>query len=130
MNQFVGTGNLGLDPIAKEIIVSGEPRKVCDLRVYFDQYAPDGQGGVKQVGGFWQNVSIWRPSLIENCMAHLRKGARVLVIAQMRGDQWEDKNTGEVKNGTYLVADEVGLTLGRIESVSFRPKRAAEELVA
>ncbi|MBL8474202.1 MAG: single-stranded DNA-binding protein [Rhodocyclaceae bacterium] len=126
MNQFIGTGNLGAEPLAKDIIIGGEPRRVCELRVFFDQYAPDGNGGVKQVGGFWQNVEIWREALIDHCMAHLRKGARVVVVAQMRGDQWEHKGTGEPRYGTHLVADEVGITLGRIESVRFRPKREVD----
>ncbi len=125
-NQFSGTGNLADTPTLKSVTVNGEDRKVAEMRVFFDEYKPDGQGNFEQVGGFWLDVSIWgrrAEQVAELC----RRGARIYAIGSMKEDRWPDKDTGEERSKHYLVADDIFLSLSRIESVKFRPKRAAEE---
>ena len=58
-NTYQGTGNLGDSPAIKTVQVNGEDRKVAELRVFFDNYRSDGQGGVEQSGGHWMDVSLW-----------------------------------------------------------------------
>jgi len=41
-NEFRGTGNLGDNPTLKTVLVKGEDRKVAEIRVFFDEYKPDG----------------------------------------------------------------------------------------
>jgi len=125
-NRFTGMGNLGDNPTLKQVIVEGEPRKVCEMRVYFDEYRPDGGGGFEQAGGFWLAVNVWRASLAENCSQHLRKGARVSVTGRLDMQTWTDKE-GEERNELRLIAEDVTLALGRIESVRMRPKRGADD---
>jgi single-strand DNA-binding protein len=96
------------------------------MRVYFDEYRPDGEGGFEQAGGFWLAVNVWRASLAENCSQHLRKGARVSVTGRLDMQTWTDKE-GEERNELRLIAEDVTLALGRIESVRMRPKRGADD---
>ena len=122
-NRFTGTGNLGDNPTLKQVIVDGKPRKVCEMRVFFDEYRSDGSGGFEQSGGFWLNVDTWRESLAENCARHLRKGARVALAGRLDMQSWTDKETGELRNELRLIAEDITLALGRIEAVQFRPKQ-------
>lgn len=125
-NHFGGTGNLADAPSLKTVKVNGEDRKVAEMRVFFDKYKPDGQGGFEQVGGFWLDVSVWGRRA-EQVADLCRKGARVSVSGSLEEDRWMDKETGEERSKIHLVADEVSLSLSRIESVQFRAKRTTEE---
>lgn len=120
-NEFRGTGNLGENPAIKTVMVKGEERKVAEMRVFFDEYRPDGQGGFEQSGGFWMNASVWDKRGEDVCQ-HLRKGARVHVAGRLSEQEWIDKESGEVRKAMQLNADEIYLSLARLEEVRFKPK--------
>lgn len=125
-NEFRGTGNLGDNPILKTVMVKGEERKVAEIRLFLDEYKPDGQGGFEQSGGFWMNASVW-DRRGEDVATHLRKGARVHVAGRLVEQEWTDKESGEVRKSMQLNADEVYLSLARLEQVKFKPKAAETE---
>lgn len=125
-NNYQGTGNLGDNPILKTVQVKGEDRKVAELRVFFDNYRADGQGGLEQTGGHWLDVSIWDYKA-EQAARLLRRGARVYVIGRLELDTWADRETGEPKEKLRLVADDVLLSLARVKNVEFEARRADEE---
>jgi len=125
-NEFRGTGNLGDNPILKTVMVKGEERKVAEIRLFLDEYKPDGQGGFEQSGGFCMNASVW-DRRGEDAAAHLRKGARVHVAGRLVEQEWTDKESGEVRKSMQLNADEVYLSLARLEQVKFKPKAAETE---
>jgi single-strand DNA-binding protein len=125
-NMYQGTGNLGDSPAIKTVQVNGEDRKVAELRVFFDNYRPDGQGGVEQTGGHWMDVSLWDYKA-EQAARLLRKGARVHVIGRLELDTWNDKETGEAREKMRLLADDVLLSLTRVKSVEFEARRSEEE---
>jgi single-strand DNA-binding protein len=120
-NEFRGTGNLGDNPSLKTVQVKSEDRKVAEMRVFFDEYKPDGKGGFEQSGGFWMNASVW-DKLGEDVAEHLRKGARVHVAGRLTEQEWTDKESGEVRKTMQLNADEVYLSLRRLEEVRFKAK--------
>ena len=125
-NTFQGTGNLGDSPVLKTIQVNGEDRKVAELRVFFDNYRPDGQGGLEQTGGYWLDVSVWDYKG-EQAARLLRKGARVHVIGRLGLDSWTDRETGEPREKLRLVADDVLMSLTRVKGVEFEARRGEEE---
>jgi len=125
-NNYQGTGNLGESPALKTVQVNGEDRKVAELRVFFDNYRADGQGGLEQTGGHWLDVSLWDYKA-EQAARILRKGARVHVIGRLELDTWADRETGEPKEKLRLVADDVLLSLARVKNVEFEARRADEE---
>lgn len=124
-NEFRGTGNLGDNPTLKTVTVKGEDRKVAELRVFFDDYRPDGNGGFEQVGGFWLNVSVW-DKRAEDAAQHLRKGARVRIEGRLVEQEWADKESGEVKKAMQLNADDVFISLARVEEIRFKQKSNTE----
>jgi single-strand DNA-binding protein len=125
-NNYQGTGNLGESPTLKTVQINGEDRKVAELRVFFDNYRADGQGGLEQTGGHWLDVSLWDYKA-EQAARLLRKGARVLVMGRLELDSWTDRETGEPREKLRVVADDVLLSLTRVKGVEFEPRRGEEE---
>ncbi|NJM44468.1 MAG: single-stranded DNA-binding protein [Brachymonas sp.] len=124
-NVFSGTGNVGMPPSLKTITSNGEPRKVLELRVFFDAYKGDGQGGYVQddTTSFWKDVTLWGERA-ERAASHLVKGARIHVIGTVKGEKWKDAKTGEDRYSYSIVADDVFLSFARVESVSFRQPKS------
>ena len=128
-NEFCGTGNIAVAPILKTVSVAGKPRKVAELRVFFDDYKSDGQGNFEQRGGFWLDVSVWGDTLAESVAQHLCKGARVHVTGRLSENTWTTRDSDEERRAMHVNADNVFLSLGRIEEVRFRPKRDSAESI-
>ncbi|MEW5788344.1 MAG: single-stranded DNA-binding protein [Pseudomonadota bacterium] len=125
-NNYQGTGNLGESPALKTVQVNGEDCKVAELRVFFDNYRADSQGGLEQTGGHWLDVSLWDYKA-EQAARLLRKGARVHVMGRLELDSWTDRETGEPREKLRVVADDVLLSLTRVKGVEFEPRRGEEE---
>ncbi len=119
--RFIGKGNLGDAPTLKQVEVKGEKRPVAELRVYFDRLVPEGDDDFVDKGGFWLNVSYWG-SRGETAARLLCKGARVRVEGVLVEHQWEDGETGEARSRLELIADDITLDLGRVESFILRQK--------
>jgi len=124
-NEFRGTGNIAVAPTLKTVSVAGEGRKVAELRVFFDDYKATATGGIEQSGGFWLDVSVWGDTLAESVSQHLKKGARVHVTGRLSESRWNAQDGGEERRAMQLNADNVFLSLARIEDVRFRAKRDA-----
>jgi len=54
----------------------------------------------------WQRVQVWGPEA-EKAAEEVRKGSLVTVSGRVKADEWQDKNTGETRKSTTLVADVV-----------------------
>ena len=54
----------------------------------------------------WQRVQVWGPEA-EKAGEEVRKGALVTVSGRVKADEWQDKQTGETRKSTTLVADVV-----------------------
>ncbi len=129
-NEFRGTGNIAVAPTLKTVSVAGEARKVAELRVFFDDYRPTAKGGIERRGGFWLDVSVWGDTLAESVAQHLQKGARVHVTGRLTESKWNAQDSGEERRSMQVNADNVFLSLGRIEDVRFRAKRDAADATA
>ena len=120
-NTFIGTGNLGSDPVLTSP-VGEDKRQVADLRVYFDKPVKNQETGeYDDKGGFWLDVSAW-DRLADDVMRVLKKGARVRVEGSLKHNVWTDEKTGEEKSKFVLYADGIFLTLTHIESAQRRQK--------
>jgi single-strand DNA-binding protein len=123
-NVFLGTGNIGMPPSLKTVSSNGQQRKVLELRVFFDAYKSDGNGGLVQddAKSFWKDVSLWGDRA-ERAASHLVKGARIHVMGSVQGEKWKDKDTGEDRYNDSVVAEDVFLSFARVASVTFRPPK-------
>lgn len=54
----------------------------------------------------WQRVQVWGPEG-EKAAEEVRKGSLVTVSGRLKADEWQDKQTGETRKSTTLVADVV-----------------------
>lgn len=121
-NTFTARGNLAAAPELKTVIVNGEDRQVAEMRMYCDRPVPDGDGGFKDKGGFWLNVSRWGAAG-EHAARVLDKGYRIKVQGTLVNNEWS--KDGEDRSRLELVADDITLDLSRIESVTPRPRSQA-----
>ena len=53
-----------------------------------------------------QRVQVWGPEA-EKAAEEVRKGSLVTVSGRVKADEWQDKQTGETRKATTLVADVV-----------------------
>jgi single-strand DNA-binding protein len=121
-NRFEGKGNVGSAPTLKTVAVRGEDRQVAEIRVFFDEYSRGEDGEFEQTGGIWLAVSVWGRRA-EQVARLLRKGARVMVQGELRTFEYTPDGTDVKVPGFQVVADDVLLTLARVESVVFAAKR-------
>jgi len=124
-NTFSGRGNLGQDPVLKQVSVNDELRPVVELRVYIDRPVPVAEGHFQDRGGFWLDANLWGPRA-EHVARCLAKGARVRVEGTLWQDAWEDKDSGEPRRRLRLTAEQVDLDLARVEAVTWRARMTDE----
>jgi single-strand DNA-binding protein len=129
-NEFRGTGNVGDTPALKTVKVEDEERKVTELRVFFDEYRPDGNGGFEQSGGFWLSVNVWGERRAAEVAQHVKKGARVHVVGRLTESKWTAKDSGEERRALQVNADDLFLSLARVADVGFKPRREQPEKAA
>lgn len=122
-NEFRGTGNVAETPWLKTVMVEGEERKVTDMRVFFDEYRPDGRGGFEQSGGFWLDVNVWGDRRAADVAQHIKKGARIHVVGHLVESAWTTTDTGAERRALHLDADELFLSLVRVAEITYRPRR-------
>ena len=121
-NTFSGKGNLADSPTLKNVMVKGELQTVAEMRVFFDEFSHNEQGEIVQDGGFSMSVSIWRKKG-EDAARLLRKGARVKVDGTLKKFMYKDKETGKELPDFQILADDINLSLTRVDKVEFRAKR-------
>jgi single-stranded DNA-binding protein len=54
----------------------------------------------------------------------------VRVEGRLKEQEWEDKETGEIKKRMQLDADEVFVSLSRVESITYKAKSEKQEHAA
>jgi len=122
--KFIGTGNLGKDPTFKPSVGEDE-RQVAELWIYFDRTVQDKESKqFEDKGGFWLDVSAW-DRLAVDVERVLKKGMRVKVEGSLKHNTWKDESSGEEKSKLVLNADEITLSLVRVQAVQVRSKKEA-----
>lgn len=117
-------GNLGGDPVFGK---TKEGKPWVNFSVYQSHWVKNSDavpGGPDQYidqGGFWLQVS-WFNNKAEAAAQLLKKGTAVVISGDLHVDTWTDKNTGEVKAGYKVTANEVTLDLRGITGVSYRQR--------
>ncbi len=102
VNKVILVGNLGAKPELK-VLPSGQP--VCEMRVATNEVFTDKQGQ-RQERTEWHRISAWG-KMGENCAQYLDKGRQVYVEGRLQTRSWDDKNTGEKRYATDIVATNV-----------------------
>jgi single-strand DNA-binding protein len=99
VNKVILVGRLGKDPEIRSI-PSGT--SVAKFTLATDDKFTDRQGE-KQERTEWHNIVAWG-KLAEICGQYLRKGKLVYIEGSLRTDSWEDKESGQKKYRTEIIA--------------------------
>jgi single-strand DNA-binding protein len=102
INKVILVGRLGKDP---EIRSTPGGQTVAKFTVATDERYTD-KSGEKQERTEWHNIVAWA-RLAEICGQYLRKGSLVYIEGSIRTDSWEDKESGQKKYRTEIIAREM-----------------------
>ena len=100
INKVILVGRLGKDP---EIRSTPSGTSVAKFSLATDDRYTD-KNGEKQERTEWHNITAWG-KLAEICGQYLKKGKLVYIEGKIRTDSWDDKETGQKRYRTEIVAD-------------------------
>ncbi len=100
INKVILVGRLGKDP---EIRSTPGGNTVAKFTVATDEKFTDREGN-KQERTEWHNIAAWG-KLGEICGQYLRKGKLVYLEGSIRTESWDDKESGQKKYRTEIVAN-------------------------
>jgi single-strand DNA-binding protein len=113
VNKVILIGNLGKDPEIK-YTPSGTP--VAKFSLATNERYKD-KGGEWQDRTEWHNIVAWQ-RLAEIVGEYVKKGSKLYIEGRLQTSSWEDKQSGEKKYRTEIVANDLVLLSGRGEGDS------------
>jgi single-strand DNA-binding protein len=113
VNKVILIGNLGKDPEIK-YTPSGTP--VAKFSLATNERYKD-KGGEWQDRTEWHNIVAWQ-RLAEIVGEYVKKGSKLYIEGRLQTSSWEDKQSGEKKYRTEIVANDLVLLSGRSEGDS------------
>lgn len=128
LNKAILIGNLTRDPELRSL-PSGI--KVCTFSLATNRVWKD-KNGARQESTDYHNVVVFGRQA-ETIAQYMKKGSSILVEGRMQTRSWDDKNSGEKKYRTEIVADRTqfgpkgGSGGGAPASSSGSPKASPEE---
>jgi len=102
INKVILVGRLGKDP---EIRSTPGGQTVAKFSLATDEKFTD-KSGEKQERTEWHNIVAWA-RLAEICGQYLRKGSLVYIEGSIRTDSWDDKESGQKRYRTEIIAREM-----------------------
>jgi single-strand DNA-binding protein len=103
VNKVILIGNLGADPEVRYMPSGGA---VANLRIATSESWKDQQSGQTQERTEWHSVVMYR-RLAEIAGEYLKKGAKVYIEGSLRTRKWQDKNSGQDRYTTEIIANEM-----------------------
>jgi len=113
VNKVILVGNLGKDPEIK-YTPSGTP--VAKFSLATNERYKD-KAGEWQDRTEWHNIVAWQ-RLAEIVGEYVKKGSKLYIEGRLQTSSWEDKQSGEKKYRTEIVAQDLVLLGGRGEGDS------------
>ncbi|HKE31361.1 MAG TPA: single-stranded DNA-binding protein [Candidatus Angelobacter sp.] len=120
VNKVILIGNLGKDPEIK-YTPSGVP--VAKFSLATNERYKD-KSGEWQDRTEWHNIVAWQ-RLAEIVGEYVKKGSKIYIEGRLQTSSWEDKQSGEKKYRTEIVANDLVLLSGRSESEGEPRSRSA-----
>ena len=100
LNKVILIGNLTRDPELKSL-PSGV--KVCSFSLATNRVWKD-KNGVRQESADYHNVVVFGRQA-ETVAQYMKKGSSILVEGRIQTRSWDDKNSGEKKYRTEVIAE-------------------------
>jgi single-strand DNA-binding protein len=108
VNKVILVGNLGKDP---EVKFTPQGTAVAKITVATSSSYKDKQSGEWKETTEWHNVVLWQRQA-EIAGEYLKKGNKVYIEGRLQTRSWDDKQTGQKKYMTEVVASELVLMGG------------------
>jgi len=108
VNKVILVGNLGKDPEVK-YTPSGVP--VAKFSLATNERYKD-KSGEWQDRTEWHNIVAWQ-RLAEIVGEYVKKGSKIYIEGRLQTSSWEDKQSGEKKYRTEIIANDLVLLGGR-----------------
>lgn len=99
VNKVILIGRLGRDP---EVKSTPSGQTVTKFSLATDEKYTD-KSGERQERTEWHNIVAWA-RLGEICGQYLKKGKLVYIEGSIRTDSWDDKESGQKKYRTEIIA--------------------------
>ena len=103
MNKVILMGNLGKAP---EIRTLESGVVMCRFPIATSETYKNRKSGEKTSHTEWHNIVLWR-GLAEVAEKHLNKGDKILIEGRIRSRSWEDKESGQMRFITEILADQM-----------------------
>jgi len=111
VNKVILIGNLGKDPEVK-FTPSGVP--VAKFSLATNENYKDKASGEWKERTEWHNIVAWQ-RLAEIVGEYVKKGSKLYIEGRIQTSSWEDKQSGEKKYRTEIIANDLVLLSGRGE---------------
>lgn len=108
LNRVQLIGNLGKDP---EIKYTPQGTPVAKITLATNERFKD-KAGEWQDRTEWHNIVAWQ-RLAEIVGEYVKKGSKIYIEGRLQTSSWEDKQSGEKKYRTEIVANDLVLLGGR-----------------
>lgn len=109
VNKVILIGNLGRDP---EIRYTPNGLAIANLTIATSEVWKDKQSGENQERTEWHRIVMYQ-RLAEIAGEYLKKGAKIFVEGRLQTRKWQDKNTGQDRYSTEVIADSLQMLDGR-----------------
>jgi len=109
VNKVILVGNLGADPEVRYMPSGGA---VTNISIATSEQWTDKTSGQKQERTEWHRVTLFN-RLGEIAGEYLKKGSQVYIEGSIRTDKYQDKNSGEDRYSTQIIANNMQLLGGR-----------------
>lgn len=123
LNKVILIGNLGKDPETRTL-ESGTV--MCRFSIATTETFKNRQSGEKTNHTEWHNIILWR-GLAEVADKYLHKGDKVLIEGRIRSRSWEDKESGQMRYITEILADQMQMMGSMRKSSEIEETNVLEE---
>jgi len=101
VNKVILIGNLGKDP---EVRYTPNGLAVANITMATTEAWKDKQTGTNQEKTEWHRVVFYQ-RLAEIAGEYLKKGSKIFIEGRLQTRKWQDKNTGQDRYTTEIIAD-------------------------
>ena len=109
VNKVILVGNLGRDP---EVRHSADGAAICNVSIATTSTWKDKTSGERREETEWHRVVFYN-RLAEIAGEYLKKGRSVYVEGRLKTRKWQDKDTGQDRFSTEIIADQMQMLGGR-----------------
>ena len=108
VNKVILVGNLGKDP---EVKYTPSGTAVAKFSLATNERYKD-KAGEWQDRTEWHNIVAWQ-RLAEIVGEYVKKGSKIYIEGRLQTSSWDDKETGQKKYKTEVIANDLVLLSGR-----------------